>query len=54
MYLGAFPHITAVLRILLDNGQDAGGDDAMRLAEIAVDLLQREGDRLLQLLQLFG
>ena len=40
-----------MLRVLLDNRQNAGGDDAMRLAEIAVDLLQRQGDGLLQLLQ---
>lgn len=38
--------------ILLDDGQDAGGYNAMRLAEIAVDLLKGQSNGLLKLLQL--
>jgi hypothetical protein len=40
--------------MVLDNGQDARGDNAMRLAEIAVDLLQCQCDLLLQSLELLG
>lgn len=53
-YLGSLPHVIAMLGILLDYWQDAGGDYAMRFAEIAVNFLQCQCDRLLQSFQLFG
>jgi hypothetical protein len=40
--------------VFLDDRQNARGDDAMRLAEIAVNLLQCQCDLLLQSLELFG
>lgn len=36
--LGGFPHRSRVLAILLDERQDAGCDNAMRFAEVVVDL----------------
>lgn len=50
--LGALPDIIAMLGILLDNRQDASSHNAVRLGEVRVDLLQREGDLLLQAFQL--
>lgn len=46
-YLGSLPDLVTVLRIVLDDGQDAAGHDAMRFAEVAIDLLERECDLLL-------
>jgi hypothetical protein len=40
--------------MFLDNRQNARGDNAMRLAKIAVDLLQCQGYLLLQPLELLG
>ena len=53
MYLGALPDIIAVFGIFFNDGQNAGSDDAMRLAEIAIDFLQSERDGLFQFLQFF-
>lgn len=51
IYLRAFPHITAVFCILLNDRQDTGRDNAVRFAKVAIDLLQSQGDRLLELFQ---
>lgn len=53
-YLATLPYLAAVLGVLLDNRKNAARDDAMGLAEVAVDLLQREGDLLLESFQFFG
>lgn len=52
--LGALPDVVAVLAVLLDYGQDAAGDDAVGFAEVAVDLLEGQGDLLLESFQLLG
>lgn len=36
-HLGCFPDGTGILAVLLDEGQDACCDDAVRLAEVVVD-----------------
>ena len=36
--LGPFPNIARVLAILFNDWEDTGGDDAMRLAEVVVNL----------------
>lgn len=46
VYLGRFPDLITVLGIFFDDWQDAGGDYAMSLAEIAINLLQRQRDLL--------
>jgi len=43
-----------VLGVLLNDRKNAACDDAVGLAEVAVDLLQREGDLLLESFQFFG
>ena len=39
--LGAFPDRFRVLRVLLDYGENAGRDNAVRATEVGVDFLQR-------------
>ena len=53
-YLGSLPHVLGVLAILLDKGQDVGGHNAVGFAEVVVNLLQRERDGLLELLEFLG
>ncbi len=51
--LGALPDIVAVACVVLNKRQDAGGHNAVGLAEVAVDFLQRQRHLLLQLFQFF-
>lgn len=42
---GAFPDRLGMFAILLDYGEDAGGDNSMCAAEVVVDLCVRRSDR---------
>ena len=41
MYFGAFPDVFGVRGVLLDDGEDAGCDDAVGAAEVVVDFCGR-------------